>query len=195
MFSTVSTTLPPALKTGNVTLLCDSVVSHVLMNGENRASGIRYIDRHTKQIKELNASTVILAGSSLENTRLLFNSANGGLANSSGVLGQYLMDQVGGAGVNGFLPALKGTAIRNDDGKAGGLYIPNFTNIGPKPGSKGFIRGYAMSASGGAAQFPAFAPTLPGFGSRLRSRSRPSIQRRPECGCQAARCSPVKRIS
>ncbi len=42
MFNTVASTLPPALKTGNVTVQCDSVVSHVLMNPENRARGVRY---------------------------------------------------------------------------------------------------------------------------------------------------------
>ena len=165
MFNTVASTLPPALKTGNVTVLCDSVVSHVLTNGEKRARGISYVERYTNKTVELGAKVVILAGSSLENTRLLLNSKQGGLANSSGVLGQYLMDQVSGAGVTGFLPQLKGTKIRNDDGKAGGLYIPNFRNIGGKSGSGKFIRGYAMSASGGAAMFPAFAPGLAGFGS------------------------------
>jgi len=168
MFNTVASTLPPALKTGNVTVLCDSVVSNVLMNGENRANGIRYIERYTNKSVELRASIVILAGSSLENTRLLLNSRPGGLANSSGVLGHYLMDQVGGAGVSGFLPQLKNAAIRNDDGKAGGLYIPNFRNIGDKRGSSNFIRGYAMSATGGAAMFPAFAPGLAGFGSNWK---------------------------
>lgn len=168
MFSTVSTTLPPALKTGNVTLLCDSVVSHVLMNDENRANGVHYIERYTKRHIDLYGGVVILAGSSLENTRLLLNSAKGGLANSSGVLGHYLMDQVSGWGISGFLPVLKGAAIRNDDGKAAGLYIPNFTNIGLKPGSAGFIRGYAMSASGGAGQFPVFAPGIGGFGSAYK---------------------------
>jgi choline dehydrogenase-like flavoprotein len=139
MFSTVSSTLPPALKTGNVTLLCDSVVSHVLMDKENRARGVRYIERHTKRSVEINARVVVLAGSSLENTRLMLNSQRGGLANSSGVLGHYVMDQISGAGVTGFLPALKGSAIRNDDGKASGLYIPNFSNI-DRP-STSFSRG------------------------------------------------------
>jgi choline dehydrogenase-like flavoprotein len=164
MFSTVSSTLPPALKTGNVTLLCDSVVSHVLLDSEHRACGVRYIERFTNHSVELNAPIVILAGSSLENTRLLLNSEKGGLANSSGVLGHYLMDQLSGVGASGFLPQLKNAAIRNDDGKAGGLYIPNFNNLSPVKNPK-FIRGYAMSASGGAAMFPQFAPALPGFGS------------------------------
>jgi choline dehydrogenase-like flavoprotein len=167
MFNTVSTTLPPALKTGNVTLLCDSVVSNVLLDAEHRARGVRYLERFTNRSVELEARVVILAGSSLENTRLLLNSQNGGLANSSGVLGHYLMDQLVGAGAAGFLPQLKGTHIRNDDGKAGGLYIPNFNNLKLRKNSK-FIRGYAMSASGGAAMFPTFAPSLPGFGSNFK---------------------------
>ncbi len=166
MFSTIAVTLPPAMKTGNVTVLCDSVVSHVLMNDENRARGVRYIERFTNRFVEVEASRVVLAGSSLENTRLLLNSAKGGLANSSGVLGHYVMDQVSGAGVTGFLPVLKGSVIRNDDGKAGGIYIPNFSNLGKKQGK--FIRGYAMSASGGAAMFPAFATNLPGYGSSFK---------------------------
>ena len=168
MFNTVVSTLPPALKTGNVTLLCDSVVSHVLMDKENRARGLRYIERYSQKPVEIDARVVILAGSSLENTRLLLNSGAGGLANSSGVLGQYLMDQVSGAGVGGFLPILKNTAIRNDDGKSGGLYIPNFTNLDARSKAKDFIRGYAMSATGGAAMFPVYADSVSGFGSGFK---------------------------
>lgn len=165
MFNTIAVTLPPALKTGNLTLLCDSVVSHVTVDDEHRARGVRYIERYTNRTVEIGARVVVLAGSSLENTRLLLNSRKGGLANSSGVLGHYLMDQVAGSGVTGFLPVLKGSPVRNDDGKAAGLYIPNFSNLGSRPRSGKFIRGYAMSASGGAELFPAFALNLPGFGS------------------------------
>jgi choline dehydrogenase-like flavoprotein len=171
MFNTVVSTLPPALKTGNVRLMCDSVVSHVLIDAENRARGIRYIERYTKRSVEIAARVVILAGSSLENTRLLLNSHPGGLANSSGMLGHYLMDQVAGAGISGFLPVLKNTRIRNDDGKSGGLYIPNFTNLTATKNPP-FIRGYAMSATGGAAMNPAFAERLPGFGSDFKKQVR-----------------------
>src|SRR5579885_3280190 len=163
MFNTIAVTLPPAWKTGKLAVRCDSVVSRVRMAEGNRARGVTYIERYSLREVEVDARTVILAGSSLENTRLLLNSAAGGLANSSGVLGHYLMDQISGAGVSGFLPVLKGAAIRNDDGKAGGLYVPNFVNLGR--GNGRFLRGYAMSASGGAAQFPVFAADLPGFGS------------------------------
>ena len=42
------------------------------------------------------ARVIVLAAGTLESTRLLLNS---GLANSSGVLGHYLCDQIYGAGV------------------------------------------------------------------------------------------------
>lgn len=179
MFSTVSSTLPLALRTGNVTVLCDSVVSHVLMTGQNQARGVSYIERHSKKQVDVAAKVVVIAGSSYENTRLLLNSRPGGLANSSGVLGHYAMDQISGAGVTGFLPVLKGAAIRNDDGKSSGIYIPNFANLGDHPSGK-FIRGYAMSATGGAQQFPGFADRVPGFGSDWKKQIKnlyPSVAR------------------
>ncbi|MBV9611114.1 MAG: GMC family oxidoreductase, partial [Acidobacteriaceae bacterium] len=56
MFNTVVSTLPPALKTGNVTLLCDSPVSHVLVDAENRACGLHYVERYTQRHVELAAN-------------------------------------------------------------------------------------------------------------------------------------------
>ena len=100
MFNTVAVTLPPALKTGNLEVRTDSVVARIRMNNENRAQGVTYIERYTKKSIDVDAKYVILAASTLENTRLMLLSAKGGLANSSGTLGQYMMDQVGGGGVS-----------------------------------------------------------------------------------------------
>ncbi len=168
MFSTVSTTLPPALKTGNLEVRTDSVVAHVRMNSENRARGVTYIERYTKKSVDVDAKYVILAGSTLENTRLMLLSAKGGLANSSGTLGQYMIDQVGGGAVAGILPKLKGAPSRLDDGKASGITIPNFQNIDQKTARKDFIRGYVMNATGGQTEYPMFAASVPGYGSEWK---------------------------
>jgi choline dehydrogenase-like flavoprotein len=168
MFSTVSTTLPPALKTGNLEVRTDSVVAHVRMNNENRAQGVTYIERNTKKPVDVDAKYVILAGSTLENTRLLLLSAKGGLANSSGTLGQYMIDQVGGGSVAGILPKLKGGPSRLDDGKASGITVPNFQNIDRKTARKDFIRGYVMNATGGQTEYPMFAASFPGYGSEWK---------------------------
>jgi choline dehydrogenase-like flavoprotein len=169
MFNTVAVTLPPALKTGNLDVMTDCVVSRVRMNGENRAQGVTYIERYTMKEVEVDAKYVILAASTLENTRLMLLSAKGGLANSSGTLGQYMMDQVGGGGVSGFLPKLKGGPSRLDDGKSAGITIPNFQNIDKKTARKDFIRGYVINATGGQTEFPQFAASVPGYGSAWKS--------------------------
>lgn len=168
MFSTVSTTLPPALRTGNLEVRTDSVVAQIRMNSENRAQGVTYIERYTKKSVDVDAKYVILAASTLENTRLLLLSAKGGLANSSGTLGQYMMDQVGGTGIGGILPKLKGGPSRLDDGKSAGITVPNFQNIDKKTARKDFIRGYVLNATGGQTEYPMFAASIPGYGSEWK---------------------------
>ena len=168
MFNPIAVTLPPALKTGKLDIRTDSVVARIRMNNENRAQGVTYIERHTMTSVDVDARWVILAASTLENTRLLLLSAKGGLANSSGTLGHYMMDQVGGGGVNGFLPKLKGGPSRLDDGKSAGITIPNFQNIDAKTQRKDFIRGYVMNATGGQTEYPQFAANLPGYGSEWK---------------------------
>jgi choline dehydrogenase-like flavoprotein len=168
MFNPIAVTLPPALKTGNLEIRTDSVVALVRMNKENRAQGVTYIERHTMKSVDVDAKYVILAASTLENTRLLLLSAKGGLANSSGTLGQYMMDQVGGGGVNGILPRLKGGPSRLDDGKAAGITIPSFQNVSKQTLRKDFIRGYVMNATGGQTESVAFASNVPGYGSEWK---------------------------
>ncbi len=168
MFNPIAVTLPPALKTGRLEIKCDSVVARVRMNRENRAQGVTYIEGYTMGSVDVDAKYVILAASTLENTRLLLLSAKGGLANSSGTLGQYMMDQVGGGGVSGFLPVLKGGPSRLDDGKMAGITIPAFQNIDEKTQRKDFIRSYVMNATGGQTEYPKFAETFPGYGSEWK---------------------------
>ncbi len=168
MFNTVAVTLPPALKTGNLEVRTDCVAAQVRMNKENRAQGVTYIERFTNKSVEVDAKYVVLAASTLENTRLMLLSAKGGLANSSGLLGHYMIDQVGGGGVSGFLPKLKGGPSRLDDGKSAGITIPNFQNIDAKTARKDFIRGYVMNATGGQSEYPMYAASLPGYGSEWK---------------------------
>ena len=168
MFNPIAVTLPPALQTRKLEIRTDSIVARIRMNAENRAQGVTYIERESSKSVDVDATWIILAASTLENTRLLLLSAKGGLANSSGMLGHYMMDQVGGGGVSGILPKLKGGPSRLDDGKMAGITIPNFQNIDAKTERKNFIRGYVMNATGGQTEFPQFAANLPGYGSEWK---------------------------
>jgi len=172
MFNPIAVTLPPALKTGNLEVRTDSVVARVRMNAEHRAQGVTYIERYTMKPVDVDAKYVILAASTLENTRLLLLSAKSGLANSSGTLGQYMMDQVGGGGVSGIIPKLKGGPSRLDDGKMAGITIPTMQNFDDKTQRKDVIRGYVMNATGGQTEFPDFAANLPGYGSEWKKEIR-----------------------
>ena len=87
------------------------------------------------------ARTVVLAAGTLESTRLLLNS---NIANSSGVMGHYLIDQTYGVGVTCSVPEARG-GKSNSDLMGGGALVPRFRNITTK--SDGFIRGYALNVS------------------------------------------------
>ncbi len=178
MFNSIVSTLPPADSTSRMTLRPDSVVRSVLMGKDGKANGVSYIDRLTGQDYEAKGKFVVVAASTLESTRILLNSSDDGLGNSSGMLGHYVMDQVSGASVSAFLPQLRGAKSRNDDGKSSGAFIPRFSNL--KDRHPDFIRGYCMSMSGGRAERPRFALSTPGYGKALKEQIRgdyPAVSR------------------
>ncbi len=157
--------LADAAQTGNLTLMTDAVASHVVMNNSTgRAAGVTYVDRQSRQPREVRAKVVLLCASTLESTRLLLNSAPGGLANSSGVLGRYLMDHVYKGYTVGQFPELpKGQAWQGPPKRPNGLYVPRFRNV-DRSQTNGFIRGYGYQ--GGV--WPGFHFTAPGFGERYK---------------------------
>ncbi|MBI1353197.1 MAG: GMC family oxidoreductase [Acidobacteria bacterium] len=171
MFNSVVSTLPDAAATGKMTLRPNSIVRAVLTGKDGKAQGVSYVDRVTKQDYEARGRIIIVAASSLESTRILLNSAPDGLGNSSGVLGHYLMDQVAGSGVTGYLPQLYDGPPRNDDGKASGMFIPYFTNLDKPKGGK-FLRGYCLSGTGGQSEVFGGAQAVPGYGAGFKKEVR-----------------------
>ena len=120
-FNAAFTTVADALATGNCTLITDAMVYKVLTDpGTGTAKGVLYIDRVTREPKEVYAPRVILCAQALESARILLNSSTpqfpNGLANSSGVLGHYLMDHLWVAGgASGEFPEHGGEDV---DGRA-----------------------------------------------------------------------------
>lgn len=94
-FSSVSSTLPWAKKTGNLTVRPDSVVHSIIYNENNsRASGVKIIDAHTKEITEYYARIIFVNASALNSNLILLNSVSKrfpeGLGNDNGLLGKYI---------------------------------------------------------------------------------------------------------
>ena len=170
-WNSISDTLPAAMKTGRMTLRPNSVVREVLVDENGKARGVAIVDRLTKKDFEVRSRVVVLAASALESTRIMLNSVSrfwpNCIANSSGVLGHYLMDNFGyERPITAFLPVLKGSKVTNEDGKSSGSFIVQYRNITDRHPK--FIRSYIHETWSGARQFPGFASGLLGFGSKFK---------------------------
>ena len=167
-FNSVHVTLPAAARTGRLTLRPYSVVHSVIHDRRTgRAKGVRVIDARTREVLEFEARVVFLCASTLESTRILLNSRSeqwpAGLANSSGVLGKYLMDHWMGAGASG---VVRGFEDRTTTGaRPNGIYLARFRNVASA--SKEFLRGYAYQGGGYRAGWGR-GNAMPGFGAGFK---------------------------
>jgi len=168
-FSTQSSTLPAALKTGRLRIATDSIVHSVLYDPKtNRATGVRVIDADTMETREYHARVVILCASTLGSTAVLLNSTSeafpNGLANSSGALGHYLTDHLWSAGADGRVEGFDDHYYQGR--RPTGTYIPRFRNVVDK--HPDFVRGYAL-AGGAAREGWQSAAWKPGFGKDYKA--------------------------
>ena len=168
-FSSPFTTVSDALKTGNCTLITNAVVAQVDMdNKENRARGVTYVDRLTRKTYQVTARVVILCAQALESARILLNSKTReypkGLANSSGLLGRFLMDHAVGAGASGELTEIDYTKSASDPNRPNGIYLIRFRNLKGGPRHPRFIRGYGFQGRSG----PNFDFEAGGFGAAYK---------------------------
>jgi choline dehydrogenase-like flavoprotein len=147
-FSTQSSTLPAALKTGNLSIATDAVVHSVIYDAKTkRAKGVKVIDSETMETREYFAKIIFLCASTLGTTQIMLNSISetfpNGIANSSGVLGHYLMDHLYAVGASGRLDGFEDEYYSGR--RPTGPYMPRFRNVTEKYGK--FLRGYSLSGS------------------------------------------------
>jgi len=149
-FNSAFTTVADAVDTGRCTHVPNAMVYKVLMDrDEDQARGVLYVDRNTRETREVRGRVVILCAQALESVRILLNSADrrrpNGLGNSSGALGHYLMDHVWVAGgAAGDFPDLHGTPSVNGPNRPNGIYVIRFRNTKDGPRTKEFLRGYGF---------------------------------------------------
>lgn len=150
-FSTQSSTLPAAMKTGNLTLRPFSIVSQVLYDKDKkRARGVEVIDAETNQTYEFTANIIFLNASSFNSTWILMNSATdiwpGGLGSSSGELGHNVMDHHFRVGAGGIVEGFEDKYYYGR--RPAGFYIPRFRNLDDAP--RNYVRGFGYQ--GGASR-------------------------------------------
>lgn len=148
-FSSPSVLLPPAQKTGRLTIINHAMAREVTVGRDGMATGVSYVNTQDLQEYQVRAKMVVLAASACESARLLLNSKSSqfpdGLANSNGVVGKYLTDSTG-TSVRGFMPQMMNTPPHNEDG-AGGMHLYMPWWIDNK--KLDFPRGYHIEIGGG----------------------------------------------
>ena len=150
-FSTQSSTLPAAMKTGNLTVRPFSIVTKLIYDKDSKkAKGVEVLDAETNQTYEYYSKIVFVNASALNSTWVLFNTATdiwpGGLGSSSGELGHNVMDHHYNLGASGTVEGFEDSYYSGR--RANGFYIPRFANVGND--KRDFLRGYGYQ--GGASR-------------------------------------------
>ena len=147
-FSTQSSTLPAAMKTGNLTVRPWSLVSKVLYDKDTKkATGVEIVDAETNKTYEFYSKIVFLNASALNSAWVLMNSATDiwpdGLGSSSGELGHNIMDHHYNLGISGDVDGYDDKYYYGR--RANGFYLTRFANLyGDK---RDYLRGFGYQGS------------------------------------------------
>lgn len=147
-FSSNSSTLPWAAKTGNLTMKTNAVVHSVIYDDKKgKATGVRVIDALTKKVTEYFARIIFVNAAALNTNLILLNSTSSrfpnGLGNDNGLLGKYVAFHNYRARINA---VHEGHLDKTTDGRRHtSAYIPRFRNV--KKQETDFLRGYAAGFS------------------------------------------------
>ena len=147
-FSTQSSTLPAAMKTGNLTVRPWSIVTKILYDKDTKkATGVEVLDAQNNQTYVYKAKVIFLNASTLNSAWILMNSAtdvwDGGLGSSSGELGHNIMDHHLGIGAGGTVDGFDDKYVFGR--RANGIYIPRYRNLfGDK---RDYLRGFGYQGA------------------------------------------------
>ncbi|TAE32215.1 MAG: GMC family oxidoreductase [Cytophagales bacterium] len=152
-FSSNSSTIPWAMRSGKMTLRPHSVVHSIIYDdAKRRAVGVRVIDAQTKEMQEFYARVIFVNAAALNTNLILLNSTSNrfpnGLGNDSGTLGKYVAFHNYRGGISAEFDGM--LDVKTDGRRPNSPYIPRFRNLlkqeqsGP---ASGFLRGYAAGFS------------------------------------------------
>src|SRR5205085_5970275 len=149
-FTSVSSTLPWAEKTGNLTLRPHSVVHSIIYDDKKgRAVGVRVIDAITKQPTDFFSKIIFVNAACLNSNLVLLNSTSNrfpnGLGNDNGLLGKYVAFHNYRGTMNAIVPGFEDKYFYGR--KPVGGMLPNFRNV--RKQETDFQRGYMVHFYGG----------------------------------------------
>jgi choline dehydrogenase-like flavoprotein len=151
-FSSNSSTLPAAERTGNMTLRPHSIVHQIIYDDRTKkATGVHVIDSETHEKLEFKAKVIFLCASAMASIGILLQSKSDrfplGLGNDSGSLGKGIMDHHFKVGASA---SVKGHLNKYYKGRRpNGFYIPRFVNIDQKTKRENYLRGFGYQGGAG----------------------------------------------
>ncbi|MBL7744073.1 MAG: GMC family oxidoreductase [Chitinophagaceae bacterium] len=148
-FSSVTSTLPWAKGTGNLTVRPHSVVHSVIYDEKRgKATGVRVIDSNTKEATEYFADIIFVNASALNSNLILLNSVSGrfpnGLGNDNGLMGKYICFHNYRGSMNAEFEEMDDMYYKVK--RPAECVIPNFRNL--KERDTDFIGGYVIFSGG-----------------------------------------------
>jgi choline dehydrogenase-like flavoprotein len=167
-FSSVSSTLPSAERTGNMTLLPNQIVYEIIYdNGKAKATGVRVLDAETGKQTDYFARIVFLCASALGSAYIMLNSTSSrfpnGFGNDSGELGCNIMDHNkpgnSNASVEGYLD------VAYTGRRPNGFYIPRYRNVGKD--KRDYLRGFGYQGRAARSSYNRFNDS-PLMGAELK---------------------------
>ncbi|MCU0379764.1 MAG: GMC family oxidoreductase [Chitinophagaceae bacterium] len=169
-FSSNSSSLPWAMKTGNLTIRPDSVVHSIIYDEQKqKAVGVRVIDAHTKEAKEFFAKLIFVNAACLNTNLILLNSTSrrfpNGLGNDSGLLGKYIAFHVYRGSVSAVFEGYEDKYYYGRRPTA--VMMPNFRNVHKQ--ETDFQRGYMVFYSADRSGWQGGAG-MDGIGAELKDK-------------------------
>jgi choline dehydrogenase-like flavoprotein len=149
-FSTQSSTLPAAMKTGNLKVRPWSIVTSIIYDKDlKKAKGVEVLDGETNKTYTFNSKIIFLCASSLNSAWVLMNSAKDvwpdGLGSSSGELGHNVMDHHYNLGASGKVEGYEDKYFYGR--RPNGFYIVRFANLFND--KRNYLRGFGYQGSAG----------------------------------------------
>ena len=142
-FSSVSSTLPWADRTGNLTIRPFSVVHSIIYDEKKgKAVGVKIIDTNSGEEKDYFSKVIFLNASALNTNLILLHSQSrrfpNGFGNDNGLLGKYIAFQNYRGSVGGSLEGLQDKYYYGR--RTAECMMPNFRNLGKN--DMDFVGGY-----------------------------------------------------
>lgn len=143
MHSSLTSSLPAAKRTGNLTIVTDAIVHSLIHDPKTgRITSVKVIDAKTNEGRTYEAKIFFLNASTLGTAQILLNSASEanprGLANGSDQVGRNIMDHLYGLATVAMFPGPEDSYYHGR--RPTGIYIPRFRNVTEE--GAGYVRGY-----------------------------------------------------